>query len=92
MASYADIVDAGNSTYQRLSLGNSSGVIEHRVFRWRKALASSDHLTGSRVSRYLNFAEQRRESYNGIISEVKDRISVRVKLQSKNLGKAFIRG
>jgi hypothetical protein len=43
------------------------------VFRWRKALASSDHLTGSRVSRYLNFAEQRRESYNGIVSEVKTR-------------------
>jgi hypothetical protein len=27
------------------------------VFWWRKALSSSDHLTGSRVSRYLYFAD-----------------------------------
>jgi hypothetical protein len=56
---------------------NSSGGIEHCVFRWRKAPVSTNHL--KLVSRHLDFAEQRAESYNEIVSEV--RIKGRSSLQ-----------
>jgi hypothetical protein len=56
---------------------NSSGGIEYCVFRWRKAPVSTDHLKPA--SRHLDFAEQRAESYNEIVSEV--RIKGRSSLQ-----------
>jgi hypothetical protein len=43
--------------------------MEHCVFRWRKAPVSIDHLKPA--SRHLDFAEQRVESYNEIISEIR---------------------
>jgi hypothetical protein len=54
---------------------NSSGGIEHCVFRWRKAPVST--ILDSRLD--ISTAEQRAESYIEIVSEV--RIKGRLSLQ-----------
>jgi hypothetical protein len=63
------LIDTGNPTNQRLRGGVIRAAPSSTVFRWKKAPVSTDHLKP--VSRHLDFAEQRAESYNQIVSEVR---------------------